>query len=323
MRRVALALFLLLTVATPALGDDAGRKHQIDSKIATLQDTLSSQKQHERALRREVDDYTTRIRSLEARVGDVSLHLQTLQEDLSLHQRRLDALDALFRTQSDRLTTLRAEYRRSIAVLNRRIVDIYESDDPTTLDVLLGAQSVQDALDKVQYLQDIHQQDRQVATEVAYAKAQVTAARKKTKRLRAVVQGETAVIRARTAQTQAVRDELVGARNDLSDTKQQKLQDRGTARAGPARRRRPRTPGSSGRCRGRSRAPSAGGGAGCTRGSTSACRTGPRSTPPPAGSSSTAAGKRATGTSSCSTTAATSPPPTGTRARSRSPAASR
>jgi murein DD-endopeptidase MepM/ murein hydrolase activator NlpD len=231
MRRVALALFLLLTVATPALGDDAGRKHQIDSKIATLQDTLSSQKQHERALRREVDDYTTRIRSLEARVGDVSLHLQTLQEDLSLHQRRHDALDALFRTQSDRLTTLRAEYRRSIAVLNRRIVDIYESDDPTTLDVLLGAQSVQDALDKVQYLQDIHQQDRQVATEVAYAKAQVTAARKKTKRLRAVVQGETAVIRARTAQTQAVRDELVGARNDLSDTKQQKLQDLSTLTA--------------------------------------------------------------------------------------------
>ena len=149
-RRVALALFLLLVVATPALGDDVGRKHEIDSKIASLQDRLAAQKQHERALRSEVDDYTTRIRALEARVGDVSLHLQTLEQDLSLHQKRLDALNALFHAQSDRLRMLHAEYRHSLAVLNRRVVDIYESDDPTTLDVLLGAQSVHDAIDKVQ-----------------------------------------------------------------------------------------------------------------------------------------------------------------------------
>jgi murein DD-endopeptidase MepM/ murein hydrolase activator NlpD len=227
-RRVALALFLLLVVATPALGDDVGRKHQIDSKIASLQDRLAAQKQHEHALRREVDDYTTRIRALEARVGDVSLHLQTLEQDLSLHQRRLDALNALFHAQSDRLQMLHTEYRRSLAVLNRRIVDIYESDDPTTLDVLLGAQSVQDAIDKVQYLEDINEQDRKVSNEVAYARAQVTSARKKTMHLRATVQGETAVIRARAAQTQAVRDELVGARNDLSASKQQKLVDLST-----------------------------------------------------------------------------------------------
>ena len=231
MRRVALALLLLLAVATPALGDDAGRKHQIDSRIASLQDRLATQKQHERALRSEVDDYTSRIRALEARVGDVSLHLQTLQEDLSLHQRRLDALNALFQAQSRRLTMLHVEYRRSLAVLNRRIVDIYESDDPTTLDVLLGARSVQDAIDKVQYLADIGEQDRTVSNQVAYAKAQVAAARRKTMRLRATVESETAVIRARAAQTQAVRDELVGARNDLSSSKQEKLTDLSTLTA--------------------------------------------------------------------------------------------
>ena len=39
------------------------------------------------------------------------------------------------------------------------------------------------------------------------------------------MQAETAVISARTAQTRDVRDELVGAKNDLSATRQQKLQD--------------------------------------------------------------------------------------------------
>jgi murein DD-endopeptidase MepM/ murein hydrolase activator NlpD len=228
MRRVALALLLLLAVATPAFGDDAGRKHQLDSQIATLQNTLTGQRQKERALRSQVDDYTSRIRALEARVGDVSLRLTTLDEDLALHQKRLDALNALFNVQTDRLTTLRGEYRRSLDVLNKRLVDIYESDDPTTLDILFGSHSIQDAIDRVQALSEINAQDRAVSAAVARAKRQVTAARKKTKRLRGTVNAETAVIRARTDQTRAVRDELVGARNDLSSTKQQKLQDLST-----------------------------------------------------------------------------------------------
>ena len=231
MRRVALALLLLLAVATPAFGDDAGRKHQIDSQIADLQNKLSGQRQQERSLRNQVNDFTTRIRALEARVGDVSLHLQTLEEDLSLHQRRLDALNALWHVQTDRLTTLRAEYSKSLSVLNRRLVDIYESDDPTTLDILFGSDSIQDAIDRAQALSEINAQDRAVSAEVAVAKAQVTVARKKTKKLRTTVGAETAVIRARTEQTQSVRDELVGARDDLSSTKQQRLEDLSTLTA--------------------------------------------------------------------------------------------
>jgi murein DD-endopeptidase MepM/ murein hydrolase activator NlpD len=232
MRRLALALFLLLVVATPALGDNnVGKKHQIDSKIASLQDRLAAQKHREQALRNEVSDYTARIRALEGKVGDVSLHLQTLEADLGLHQKRLDALTRLFHVQTSRLTSLRRQYRHSVGVLNRRLVDIYESNDPSTLDVFFGSKTVQDAIDKVQYLDDIGAQDRRIAAQVAYAKDQVSAARAKTKKLRSSVAGETAVIRARTAQTRSVRDELVGARNDLSSTRQQKLVDISTLTA--------------------------------------------------------------------------------------------
>jgi murein DD-endopeptidase MepM/ murein hydrolase activator NlpD len=225
MRRLALALLLLLAAATPALADDVTKKHQVDSRISSLQGRLATQRQRERALRHEVAGYTERIRALEAQVGDVSLKLSTLEADLSLHQRRLDALNELFGVQSSKLTFLRAEYSHSVEVLERRIVDIYQSDDPSPLDVFLGANSVQEALDKVQYLDEIGAQDRRVSAQVAYAKAQVTAARAKTKAIRGTVLGETAVIRARTEQAQSVRDELVGARDDLSSTRQQKQTD--------------------------------------------------------------------------------------------------
>lgn len=222
---MTLALVVALVCVTPALGSDIGRKHQIDTKITSLQGTLASQKQREQALRSEVTGYTSRIRALEAKVGDVSLRLQTLDSDLSLHQRRLDALNALFGIQTTKFNFLEQQYAASVDTLDHRLVDIYESEPASTLDVVLGARSIQDALDQVQYMNEIGEQDRRVAAQVQYAKLQVTAARAKTKKLRATVRGETAIISARTAQTRDVKNELVGAASDLSSTKQNKLTD--------------------------------------------------------------------------------------------------
>jgi murein DD-endopeptidase MepM/ murein hydrolase activator NlpD len=225
MRRLALALLVLLVVATPAFGDDVAKKQQIESQISSLEGKLAAQKAREQALRSQVAGYTSRIRTLEGRVGDVSLRLQTMEADLALHQHRLDALNALFALQTKRFMFLKQQYAASIQILNTRLVDIYESDQASTIDVFLGASSVQEALDKVQYLNDIGDQDQRIAQQVATAKAQIKVQRAKTKKLRGTVQSETAVISARTAQTRDVRDQLVGAKNDLSSTKQQKLQD--------------------------------------------------------------------------------------------------
>jgi murein DD-endopeptidase MepM/ murein hydrolase activator NlpD len=225
MRRLALAFLVVLVVATPAFGDDATKKHQIDSQISSLQGKLNAQKHREQTLRNEVAGFTSRIRTLEGRVGDVSLRLSTMEADLALHQRRLNALNQLFAVQTARFLFLKQQFAASIKVLNTRLVDIYESDDASTIDVFLGASSVQDALDKVQYLNDIGDQDRRIAQQVAGAKAAIKIQRAKTKKLRGTVQSETAVISARTAQTRDVRNQLVGAKNDLSSTKQQRLQD--------------------------------------------------------------------------------------------------
>ena len=231
MRHAAVALVVLLSVATPALGDDVQKKHSVDEKIASLQGKQAANQRREQQLRGEVADYTARIRALESRVGDVSLRLQTLEEDLGLHQRRLDALNALFSFQSQRFEFLQQQYARAVETLDRRLVDIYESDPASPLDVFLGARTLDDAVAQVTYLSDIGRQDRLIAKEVGKAKLQMRAARAKTKVLRTRVQSETAVISARTDQTRSVRDELVGARNDLADTRQEKLVDLSTLSA--------------------------------------------------------------------------------------------
>jgi murein DD-endopeptidase MepM/ murein hydrolase activator NlpD len=225
MRRIAAAFVLLLGFATPALGDDATKKHQVDAQISSLQARVASHQRREAELRGEVAGYTARIRGLEARVGDVSLRLETLEADLSLHQRRLDALNALFDLQSKRFAFLREQYVRAQTALDGRLVDIYESDPASPLDVFLGSRNLSEALDQVAYLIDIGVQDQRIADQVAYAKLQVRAARAKTRKLRTTVRSETAVIDARTNQARDVRDELMGARNDLASSKQGKLTD--------------------------------------------------------------------------------------------------
>ena len=220
-----------LVLAAPALGDDAAKKQQVDSRIASLQGSLDAHRSQERALRAEVDGYTARIRALEARVGDVSLRLRTLDDDLALHRRRLTALNELFTWQTRRLDLLEGQSAKVQGALERRLVERYESDETTTLDIVLGSASVQDAVDRVEYLHEIAGADRALALRVAWARRRTKAARAKTTRLRASVRGETAAIASRAAQARAVRDELAGAAGDLSATRRQTLVDLSTLSA--------------------------------------------------------------------------------------------
>ena len=223
MRRVALALLALLFAATPAFADDIQKKHHVDQQIASLNSRVASQKQQEQHLRNTVDEYTQRIRDLEARVGDVSLKLSTLDADLQLHQRRLSALNRLYALQTSRYRYLQQQYRKAVEVLDRRIVDLYESGNLTTIDVVLGARNLQAALDEVEYLRQISSNDKRIAASVRASRARAKAARKRTSALRRTVRGETRVIQARTAQVRTVRDELVGAKNDIASQRRTKL----------------------------------------------------------------------------------------------------
>jgi murein DD-endopeptidase MepM/ murein hydrolase activator NlpD len=225
MKRLTLALLCALAVAAPALGDDVTRKHSVDARLGHVQEHLAQQKRQEDALRTEIAGVTTRIRSLEAQVGDVSLRLQTLEQDLALHQRRLDLLTQLYERQTQRFRELKTEHRLSVTRLDTRLVDIYESDDVSAVEVVLGAASIQDALDKLDYLKLIGEQDERIAAEVARSKRTVRIARARTAKVRASVQAASHVLQVRTNQTREVRDELVGARNDLADSKRRKLVD--------------------------------------------------------------------------------------------------
>jgi septal ring factor EnvC (AmiA/AmiB activator) len=224
-RRTVVAFLLLLALATPALGDDIAKKRQVDAHIASLQDSLASTRRDEAVIRNRIAALDDRIGSLESQVGSVSLRLAALQRDLMYRRQRLAELTKLYRLETQHLNELKRQWGVAVHRLNARLVAIYESDHPSTLDFVLGSASIDEALEMVDYINLIGNEDKQIAAEVKRSKLQMQAQRLQTRRIRLKVLGDERALAARAAQEQEARDALVGARNQLAQTKQEQAAD--------------------------------------------------------------------------------------------------
>jgi murein DD-endopeptidase MepM/ murein hydrolase activator NlpD len=214
-RRLAVVLVALLAFAAPAAGSNS-------SEIGELQARIAAARAKEARLTTQISKVTSEIRALERRVGDVSQKLSILEHDLELHQRRLDHLNALFALETERLNFLREQYARAVRELSLRMIDLYQTRDPSLVEVILESSSLQDAIERVHYLEAIALQDKRIAADVAVAREEVRIAREKTKKVRAHVHAETRVIAVRTQQQRDVRSQLVANQERLSDTRGKK-----------------------------------------------------------------------------------------------------
>jgi len=207
--RLALVFVAGLVLVAPAAGDNSGKLSDIQARIAAA-------RAKESRLTRQISDVTVQIRALEGKVGDVSQKLSILEQDLALHQQRLDRLNALFNFETERLDFLKRQYATVLRELNLRMIDIYETRDPSLVEVILNSESFQDVLDQIQYLEAIARRDKGIAAAVAGARDQVHVARERTKKIRTRVHSETQVVAVRTQQQRDVKNQLLASKSSLS-----------------------------------------------------------------------------------------------------------
>ena len=215
-RRIVCSLVLVLLVAAPASGGLYDRKQDIDDRLSSLQSKLAQAREREASLSAEIASVSQRIQTLESEVGDVSTRLVALEEDLDLHQRKLDALTELFELQSDRLAFLRSQYDISVERLSARLIAVYEGGEPSTLDVLLQAESFRDVLDQLDYLSSIAAQDRGIVRHVTGARDHMRELRARTGKTKTRVAAITRVVRVRTEQQRSLKNQLVSQQQGLS-----------------------------------------------------------------------------------------------------------
>ena len=222
MRRLLLSLVLLVALLASAASSQRAGAASNEERIQALREKIAAAQAQESRLASQIGLVESQIRDLEARVGNVSSKLETLERDLALHQERLAKIRRLFDLQTERLNFLREQYSLALDALNRRLVAIYESENVTTVDVLISAGSFSDVIDQLDYLRDLGEQDLHISTEVNRAKVRIRDERAKTAKTKKRVETITRTIAVRTAQTRTVRNRLIANRQGLSAAKTSK-----------------------------------------------------------------------------------------------------
>jgi murein DD-endopeptidase MepM/ murein hydrolase activator NlpD len=208
-----LASLLLLLTAGPAGADE---------RLGVLQSRIAAARAQEAQLAGEIDSLTSRIRELEAREGDVALRLDALNADLALYQRRLDKIKALFKVQTERLHFLKGQYATALARAQGRLVELYQEGDHSAIEVVLGASSLSEMVDRLDYMQAVARQDTRIVGQVAAARVELRSARARTAKVQQKVAASTRVIAYRRDQVAALRESLLADGRSLAAVRDQR-----------------------------------------------------------------------------------------------------
>jgi murein DD-endopeptidase MepM/ murein hydrolase activator NlpD len=110
------------------------------------------------------------------------------------------------------------------------VVALYTGEQPDAMSVVLGAQSLTELVDQIEYLNEVSRQDKRIADKVERAKIDMRETRERTKRTRTRVARTTRVIADRTAEQRSVRDRLVASRDQLAGARSLKNEALGAVR---------------------------------------------------------------------------------------------
>jgi murein DD-endopeptidase MepM/ murein hydrolase activator NlpD len=219
---------LVLLVLGLCFGAPAGaqtfeqRKQSVDAKIAGLNEKIEAARAREAELSMEIRSVTTKIRALNTQVGTISVRLAALEHNLALHRERLARITELWKILSERLEFLKRQHAAAQKRLDLRLIEIYQSEETDTLDVLLSASSFTDILDQLDYMRKLGSQDRRIADEVKRGRDRMRVLKERAERARQKVQAATRVVEARTNEVREVRDQLVATQQGLKTARASK-----------------------------------------------------------------------------------------------------
>ena len=208
-RRVAFVAICLLVLVTSASAQPGG------DKLSNLQQKVDQATKREGVLTSSIASMDGRIRSLRSSVAKAEASLARLQIEVDAHEQRLDKVRVEYERQSQLLALAQQQYGVAQRQLSRRVVDVYESDQPDSVAVMLASESIGDAIDRLEYLEAMSARDRHVSELAVREKRRWTAIRKQTHRLLVRIDNETQVVVLKASRVLTTRDRLSSSRERL------------------------------------------------------------------------------------------------------------
>jgi septal ring factor EnvC (AmiA/AmiB activator) len=222
---LAAALAAATVLGVPAaLGQDSlyDKKNQLDSRITSVRNQIEAAKGKEGVLASEIEAADSDIESLESRIGTLSGRLEALEAELARHRDRLARLEERYREQTRTLERLVREHAAAQRLLEERLVELYETDQADTIEILLQVESLNDLIEQVDYVNQIGLQDRRIVAELDRLEGEMRIARRETAKTKKEVAAATAALAEKTAEERAARAELLAEQSALEAAQNQK-----------------------------------------------------------------------------------------------------
>jgi peptidoglycan DL-endopeptidase CwlO len=203
-------------------GRPGARAASLNNKIQQVEGRIGAKKGTERVLTTEIAAYTARIDRLQARITRLRTRESRVQDALDRNRSELSQIQADLRAERARLVRLRARLAQAKSALATRLIEIYESDKPDLVTVVLSSSGFADLIERGDFMARISEQDRSMVRLVKDARADAIATAKRLDGLERRQQAVTARILVRRREVTAVKQDLIDTRVGYDGTRADK-----------------------------------------------------------------------------------------------------
>ncbi|TMK70312.1 MAG: hypothetical protein E6G49_11220 [Actinobacteria bacterium] len=198
-------------------GAPAQSIQEIQSKIDSSQSQLSQKKSQLQHAKDRAGVLSTTIQKYGDRLDQLRGQVASLQNQIAITETQLRKKEAELKEAKAKLERLREHLKRSLRILSQRLVDIYESNNPDAMTVILSSHGFKDLLSRYDYLQRIQSQDTSIAVRVKRLRNEEKDTVQRVRAARNAIADK----KAELEQTQAA---LEAKQADLADARQQDQQ---------------------------------------------------------------------------------------------------
>jgi peptidoglycan hydrolase CwlO-like protein len=217
------AALLVALCALAALGGSAPAQSltELQAKSAELEDVQAQQGD----LQAEIDQQNTEINALIAQEAEVRAQESQVEEELAAKQAELHEATAELNTAEAHLQVVKAQLVEAKAALRKMLVEIYKTEPPDVIDVILESASWDEAMAQAEYVGSIQDHQDAVISRVTTLRDDIeqtvdrlTAARETIEAARDEIAARRDELAAARAELGERHSELVAARQERQET---------------------------------------------------------------------------------------------------------
>ena len=174
--RLFAAVLLAVLCGLLALGQGAAPAQEAAAELETKMDELEQNVDQQGSLQEQIDAQNAAINDLIARESELRRTADAVQAELDRRQAELEEATAAVEDERAHLNKVRVQLDEALASLERLLIDIYMSDSPDRLGVILNSASFDELIAQGEYLERLQEYDDAIVDRVRTLREEAEAA---------------------------------------------------------------------------------------------------------------------------------------------------